>query len=94
MEFRLIFSISFHSKFDTKTCRFQFGDDTLSPGIVEELQKYYDNTDSFQDRAKCLELITAVNLGETVKENALQRPHSAMPIVGELAAPLLVTCRC
>lgn len=61
----------------------RFGEDTISPGLVEDLQKFYDKTESLQDKAKCLELITSVQLGETVKDHALQRPHSAMPVVGQ-----------
>ena len=63
---------------------FQLGDDTIGTGLVDDLQNFYDKTDSLADKAKCLELINAVNLGEAVRDNALQRPHSAMPTLGEI----------
>ncbi|XP_052792471.1 uncharacterized protein LOC128226568 isoform X2 [Mya arenaria] len=60
----------------------RLGDDTIGPGLADDLQNYYEKTDDFRDRAKCLELLNAINTGENVQKNTIPRPYTAMPFTG------------
>ncbi|KAH9513985.1 hypothetical protein Btru_031894 [Bulinus truncatus] len=61
----------------------RLGEDTLSPVFLKELENYYDKAD-VHDKAKCLELMTSVTLGEELKKQVRQakRPKTAMPASG------------
>ncbi|KAL4230144.1 Testis-expressed sequence 26 protein [Mactra antiquata] len=59
----------------------RFGDDTVGPGLVEDLHNFYDKTDSLSDRAKCMEIIDSINNGNVGRTN-IRRPHTAAPVVG------------
>ncbi|XP_005109735.2 uncharacterized protein LOC101848325 [Aplysia californica] len=58
----------------------RLGDEVLSPQFVKELEHYYDKA-GVQDKAKCLELITSVRLGQELRQQvkASTRPKTAMP---------------
>lgn len=60
----------------------RLGEDTIGPGLTEDLQKFYEKAESFNDRAKCLELLNAISLGDTVQRNTVKRPLTAAPFVG------------
>lgn len=60
---------------------FQLGEETLSPTFVKHLEHYYDRA-PVSDKARCLELITSIKLGEEVKRSQVRRPKTAMPALG------------
>lgn len=55
----------------------------LSPQFLKQLESYYDKA-GIQDKAKCLELITSVKLGQELRQQvkATPRPKTAMPAFG------------
>ncbi|RUS85557.1 hypothetical protein EGW08_006700, partial [Elysia chlorotica] len=66
------------------------GDSVLSPQFLKQLEYYYDKA-GVHDKARCLELITSVRLGEELRAQATRppRPSTAMPNLGYSGAPLL-----
>uniref|UniRef100_A0A2C9LL55 Uncharacterized protein n=1 Tax=Biomphalaria glabrata TaxID=6526 RepID=A0A2C9LL55_BIOGL len=59
----------------------KLGESVLSPVFLKELESYYTKAD-VRDKARCLELITSVTLGEELKKQVRQankRPMTAMP---------------
>ncbi|KAK0050482.1 testis-expressed sequence 26 protein [Biomphalaria pfeifferi] len=56
----------------------KLGESVLSPVFLKELESYYTKAD-VRDKARCLELITSVTLGEELKTQANKRPMTAMP---------------
>ncbi|XP_067663810.1 testis-expressed protein 26-like isoform X2 [Haliotis asinina] len=59
----------------------ELGEETLSPAFVKHLEHYYDRA-PVADKARCLELITSIKLGEEVKRSQVRRPKTAMPALG------------
>ncbi|XP_046562188.1 testis-expressed protein 26-like isoform X1 [Haliotis rubra] len=59
----------------------RLGEETLSPAFVKHLEHYYDRA-PVADKARCLELITSIKLGEEVKRSQVRRPKTAMPALG------------
>ncbi|CAL1541209.1 unnamed protein product [Lymnaea stagnalis] len=68
----------------------RLGDDVLSPVFLKELEHYYDKAD-VKDKAKCLELITSVSLGEELRQQVkgTRRPKTSMPAFGHRSEPLM-----
>ncbi|XP_060551358.1 testis-expressed protein 26-like isoform X2 [Ruditapes philippinarum] len=60
----------------------RLGEDTIGPGLSEDLRKFYEKTDSFNDKAKCLELLNSISLGDTVQRSTVKRPYTAAPMLG------------
>lgn len=62
----------------------------MSPQFLKQLEYYYDKA-GIHDKARCLELITSVRLGEELKAHTKKplRPNTAMPSFGYTGAPLL-----
>lgn len=47
------------------------GDFVLTPGFKENLESFYPKA-STEDKARCLELLTSLDIGEELKEEAKQ----------------------
>lgn len=60
----------------------KLGEDTIGPGLVEDLQRFYEKTDSMADRSKCLELIDKVRSGTPGPGAMAKRPYTAIPAHG------------
>ena len=55
---------------------FQIGEDIVGPGFSDQLERFYKKAKP-ADRARCLELLTAINIQREVKSRlANQRPVS------------------
>ncbi len=73
----------------------QVGADILTPGFKKHLEKFYEKA-SLEDKARCLELLTALDIGQTARQQAqylgiedipperIQRPRTAMAALGKL----------
>ena len=55
---------------------FQLGEDTIGPGLAEDLQKFYDKAENEHDRAKCLEILSNIHTGGNTLKG---RPYTALP---------------
>ncbi|XP_052281581.1 testis-expressed protein 26-like isoform X1 [Dreissena polymorpha] len=60
----------------------RLGEDTIGPGLADDLQKFYEKTDNNSDKEKCVELLNSIKLGESVQRNVIQRPYTAVPFSG------------
>ncbi|KAK3100727.1 hypothetical protein FSP39_024323 [Pinctada imbricata] len=59
------------------------GDEVIVPGLAKDLAAFYDKTDSEEDRAKALELLTSLRLGQEINGyNPPPRPVTAAPAYG------------
>lgn len=61
------------------------GEDVINPGLKENLERFYEKAVSDHDKAKCLELLTSLRLGEEIRhqDKISRRPKTApLPAYG------------
>jgi len=73
-------------KFAVKFEIFQLGSSSLNPEFRKHLESFYSKARTSEDRARCLELLTALDISSAVnrKGNAcsrgpISRPHNRRP---------------
>ncbi|CAC5361004.1 unnamed protein product [Mytilus coruscus] len=58
------------------------GDEVVTQGLAQDLEAFYNKSDSSGDKAKALELLSSLRLGGERQQEPYPRPHTAMPTVG------------
>ncbi|GFN75082.1 testis-expressed sequence 26 protein-like [Plakobranchus ocellatus] len=78
------------AEMDVVNTETRLGDNVLSPQFLKQLEYYYDKA-GIHDKARCLELITSVRLGEELRAHTKRplRPNTAMPAFGYTGASVL-----
>jgi hypothetical protein len=59
------------------------GDEVVTEGLTTDLQAFYDKATSSEDKAKALQLLSAIRSGEERPQEPCPRPHTAMPAFGK-----------
>ena len=63
------------------------GDFVLAPGFREVLSDYYPKAKTDADKAKCLELLTSLNISDVIKESAQDLPADYYPYQQQSCLP-------